>query len=178
MGVVKTLDPKRPHYAAPRLISPQDRLDAFDCGKEPLNDFLKSRALDNEGKASRTYVICAAAGEDAGAVVAYYSLAAGAVARSDVPGQMRRNMPNPVPVMVLGRMAVDRRHAGKGLGKAMLKQAVQRVIEAANLIGARAMVVHAIDDEAVAFYTPFGFQLFPNTGRTLFLPIQTIVAAL
>ncbi len=177
MGVVENPAPER-RYAAPRPIAPEDRFDAFDCGKEPLNDFLKRRALDNEGKASRTYVVCAAAGEDAGAVVAYYSLAAGAVARSDVPARLRRNMPNPVPVMVLGRMAVDRRHAGKGLGKAMLKEAAQRVVEAANVVGARAMVVHAIDDEAIAFYTPFGFQVFPNAGRTLFLPIQTIAAAL
>ena len=178
MGVVESLPSERPRYTAPRLIALDDRLDGFDCGKEPLNDFLKSRALDNEGKASRTYVICAAAGEDAGAVIAYYSLAAGAVARSDLAGPLRRNMPNPVPVMVLGRMAVDSRHAGKGLGKAMLKEAIQRVTEAANVVGARAMVVHAIDDEAVAFYTQFGFQVFPAASRTLFLPIQTIVGAL
>lgn len=178
MGVGEYLAVDHPRYAAPRAIGADDRLDRFDCGKEPLNDFLKTRALENEGKASRTYVICSAAGEDAGGVVAYYTLAAGAVARSDAPGPLRRNMPNPLPVMVLGRMAVDSRHAGKGLGKAMLKEAIQRVAETATIIGARAMIVHAIDDEAVAFYTPFGFQLFPAASRTLFLPIETVAAAL
>lgn len=178
MGVVETLAAERPRYTAPALISPQSRFDGFDCGKKPLDDFLKRRALDNEGKASRTYVICSAVGEDTGAVVAFYTLCAGAVARADAPRALARNMPNPLPVMVLGRMAVDRRHSGKGLGKAMLKEAMQRTLEASNIVGARAMVVHAIDDQAVTFYTPFGFQMFPSESRTLFLPIGTIAAAL
>lgn len=178
MGVIGKEASDQPRYTAPRPIAADDHVESFDCGKEPLNRFLKSRALENEGKASRTYVICSAAGDDAGAVVAYYTLAAGAVARSDAPGPLRRNMPNPLPVMVLGRMAVDGRHAGKGMGKAMLKEAIQRVAQTATVVGTRAMIVHAIDDEAAAFYTPFGFQLFPAGGRTLFLPIETVAAAL
>lgn len=178
MGIVESLPAGRPPYTAPRLIRADDKLDGFDCGKEALNDFLKSRALDSEGKSSRTYAITSAAGEDAGAVIAYYTLAAGAVLRPEVPGALHRNMPNPLPVMVLGRMAVDRRHAGKGLGKAMLKEAMQRALETSGVVGARALVVHAIDDDAMGFYTPFGFQIFPAGSRTLFLPIETIASAL
>src|SRR3546814_18305739 len=79
-------------------------------------------------------------------------------------------MPNPLPVMVLGRMAVEQHHAGAGLGKAMLREAMRRVLEASEKVGARALVVHAIDDEAVTFYTQFGFQIFPIGSLTLFLP--------
>lgn len=178
MGSVEALPAGRPPYTEPRPIGAGDRLDAFDCGKEPLNDFLRQRALKNEGRASRTYVITSATGDDAGAVVAFYTISTGAVPLEEAPGNVRRNMPNPVPVMVLGRMAVDRRHARKGLGAGMLRQALQRVLEASRMVGARAVVVHAIDDEAVTFYTNYGFRLFPSGSRTLFLPIETIANSL
>jgi GNAT superfamily N-acetyltransferase len=151
---------------------------AFDCGKQPLNDFLRKRALGNEGKASRTYVVTAVSGEFAGEVVAYYTLAAGAVRLEESPKKLSRNMPNPLPVMVLGRLAVDTRFEGRGIGKAMLREAMQRVLRASQGIGARALVVHAIDDEALAFYARFGFQPFPPGSRTVWLPIETIAAAL
>lgn len=178
MGSVEALRQGHPPYTEPRPINPEDRLEAFDCGKQPLNDFLRQRALKNEGRASRAYVVLSTTGEDAGSVIAFYTLSTGAVPLEEAPGRVRRNMPNPIPVMVLGRMAVDRRHAGKGLGAAMLRQALQRVIEASKTIGARAVVVHAIDDEAVTFYTRYGFQLFPTGSRTLFLPIETIAGSL
>lgn len=174
MGSVEQLTAGKPAYSTPRPISPDDRLDRFDCGKPALNDFLRRRALKNEGKASRTYGVCSAAGE----VVAFYTLAAGAVELEEVPGSLRRNMPNPLPIMVLGRMAVDLSHAGRGLGKGMMREAMQRVLEASRNVGARALVVHAIDDEAVTFYTPFGFHAFPTGNRTLFLPVETIAASL
>lgn len=174
MGNVEQLAAGKPLYEAPRPISPDDRLAGFDCGRPALNDFLRKRALKNEGKASRTYVVSSSAGE----VVAFYTLATGAVEHDGAPGALKRNMPNPLPVMVLGRMAVDLAHVRKGLGKAMLREAMQRVLEASRTIGARALIVHAIDDDAITFYTPFGFQAFPTGSRTLFLPIETIAAAL
>lgn len=174
MGSVEQFSAGKPQYEAPRPISSDDRLDAFDCGKPPLDDFLRRRALNNEGKASRTFVVRAANGE----VVAYYTLAAGAIQLADVPKKLQRNMPNPVPVMVLGRMAVDRRHTGRKLGQGMLREAMQRVLEASTTIGARTLIVHAIDDEAVTFYTRYGFQVFPAGTRTLFLPIETIAKSL
>lgn len=178
MGIVEQLPASRQPYIPPRPIQSSDQLEGFDCGKLPLNDYLTHKALKNEGKASRTYVVIGTTGETAGAVAAYYSLSTGAVSFDEAPGWARRNMPNPIPVFVLGRLAVDLRHQGFGLGKAMLKQAFARSAEAANLAGARALVVHAIDDEAVGFYTPYGFRRFPTDSRTLFLPIETVIDSL
>jgi GNAT superfamily N-acetyltransferase len=174
MGVVEQLPAGQKPYGAPRPIDKGDVVVGFSCGKLPLDDFLKQQAIKNEGKASRTYVVAAQSGEDAGKVVAYYTLAAGAVNRDDAPGWAKRNMPNPLPVVVLGRLAVDSRHQGKGLGKHLMREAMQRTLEAARHIGARALVVHAIDDEAVSFYVPYGFQGFPTERRTLCVPIETI----
>lgn len=178
MGIVETLPTDRKPYAAPRAIEADHSIADFDCGKQALNDWLKQRALKNEGKASRTYVVCSAAGEDAGSVIAYYTLAMGAVAHDDAPSWAKRNMPNPIPVTVLGRLAVDAKHHGKGLGQAMMKEAIQRTLEASRTIGARALIVHAIDDEAIGFYVPFGLQRFPADSRTMFLPIETLVESL
>jgi len=168
----------RPSYSAPTPITPAHRIEAFACGKAPLDEWLKAHALDNEGKASRTYVVTALTGEDAGAVVAYYTLAYGSVAREEVTRKIRHGLPNPVPVMVLGRLAVDVRHAGKGLGPSLLREAMQRSLEASAIAGMRALLVHALDDDAVSFYAKFGFQIFPSGSRTLFLPVETIRASL
>lgn len=178
MGIVKSLPAGRKPYSPPRRIDASDQLGRFDCGKEPLNDWLAHRAIKNEGKASRTYVVTANAGEDAGQIVGFYTLAAGYVSHSQSPGWARRNMPNPLPVIVLGRLAVDVRHQGHGIGKALLREALQRALEASESVGVRAVIVHAIDDEAVGFYAGFGFQRFPTDSRTMFLPIKTIADAL
>jgi GNAT superfamily N-acetyltransferase len=153
-------------------------VECFDCGKPPLNDFLKRWALKNEGKASRTYVVGCATGENVGNVAGYYTLANGAIIHDEAPGWAKRNMPNPIPVLVLGRLAVDAGHQGKRVGQSLVREAFQRSLEASRIAGARALVVHAVDDEAVSFYTPFGFRRFPTDGRTLFLPIETINDAL
>ena len=174
MGVVEELGSSRPAYAPPSPINADHRLDSFECGKAPLDDWLRVHALKNEAKASRTYVTVAQAGEQAGSVIAYYTLAYGSVVREEVPRKIRQGLPNPVPVMVLGRLAVDRRHSGKAIGPAMLREALQRTIEASSIAGLRALIVHAIDDEAVGFYARYGFQVFPAGTRTLFLPIETL----
>lgn len=161
-----------PRYARPRAISPDDTLDRFDCGKPALDDFLRRRALRNEGKASRTYVVTLA-----GVIVAYYTMSAGAVRLAEAPRPLTRNMPDPLPVVVLGRMAVDRGHAGRGLGQAMLREALQRALDASRSVGVRALLVHAIDDEAVGFYLRYGFVRFLSEGLTLFLPVETIAGA-
>lgn len=178
MGVVEQLPIGQKPYSVPRPIKKGDGIAGFDCGKLSLDDFLKQQALKNEGKSSRTIVVLSQAGEDAGDVVAYYTLAVGAVNREEAPGWAKRNMPNPIPVIVLGRLAVDSRHQGKGVGKHLMREAMQRTLEASRLIGARALMVHAIDDEAVSFYVPYGFQTFPTNSRTLFLPIETIANSL
>lgn len=170
MGIVELAG--RPFYQAPVAIEPKHRIDEFDCGKESLNVWLQAHAIDNEGRASRTYVIA-----DAGMRVwAYYTLALGSVIRAEVPRKYRHGLPNPVPVMVLGRLAVDRRHGGRRIGPHMLKEAMQRTLLIEKQAGALALIVHAIDDEAVGFYAKYGFQVFPAGTRTMFLPIETIRA--
>jgi GNAT superfamily N-acetyltransferase len=111
-------------------------------------------------------------------VVGYYCLSAGSVEHGDVPLALKRNMPPVVPVFVLGRMAVDKGYQGHGLGGGMLKDALRRSAAVAHDIGARAVLVHAIDREAVPFYVQYGFQIFPEGSLTLYLPMPTIAGGL
>ncbi len=160
-------------YAPPRPITQNDRLDDFSCGKPALDGWLKTHALASESRSARTYVVTRAE-----AVAAYYCLASGSVSRAEMPGKLRHGLPAAVPVMLLGRLAVDPRHTGHGLGGAMLKQAMQRTAQASQIAGVRALIVHAIDQEASGFYSRHGFQVVPAGGLTLLLPIETIIAAI
>lgn len=178
MGVVGELGAPEPSYTPPVPLTADHRLDRFACGKLSLDEWLRTHALDNEDKASRTYVVTAQAGPAAGDVVAYYTLAYGSVLRQEVPKKIRQGLPNPVPVMVLGRLAVDKDHGGRGIGQALLREAMQRTAEASQIAGLRALIVHAIDDDAVGFYAKYGFQRFPAGSRTLFLPIETLREAI
>jgi predicted N-acetyltransferase YhbS len=145
----------------------------FDCGKQPLNDWLKERALQSEGRSARCFVVC----EDT-RVVGYYCLSAGAVERDKLSGKLRRNMPDVVPVIVMGRLAIDSAMQGRRLGRALQKDALLRVLAASKEVGARALLVHAIDDEVVPFYRAYGFQSLANDTRTMFLPLETIADGL
>lgn len=139
---------------APERLRPDHEPSRFDSGTPVLDDWLRRRALRNqESGASRTYVICAR-----GRVVGYYALAAGAVARGEATGRTRRKMPDPVPVMVIGRLAIDSAYQGKGLGSALLRDAVLRTLQAADIAGIRALLVHAISEEARGFYECRGFS--------------------
>ena len=161
--------------SAPEPISDIHDLSRFDCGKAALNDWLRSRAARSEGLSSRCYVVCAGR-----TVVGYYSLSTGAERHNGAgraPRALRANMPDPTPVMVLGRLAVDKEFQGRGIGKDMLRDALQRVLAASRVVGARAVIVHAIDDEAVPFYAGFGFHSFAGDARTMFLPIESIKRA-
>jgi len=141
----------------PRLLRADDDIGAFDCGVPVLNDWLKRRALVNHlSGASRTYVVTAK-----GRVVAFYCLSAGAIEHAAAPGSIRRNMPEPIPVVVMGRLAVDQGLQGKGLGPALLQHAIERVQEAAAITGIRALLVHAKDEKAAGFYKRFGFAASP-----------------
>ncbi|MGA7712258.1 MAG: GNAT family N-acetyltransferase [Rhizomicrobium sp.] len=156
----------------PEPISDAHDLSRFDCGKAALNDWLRFRAARSEGLSSRCYVVCAER-----LVVGYYSLSTGAERHNGAgrtPRALRANMPDPTPVMVLGRLAVDKEFHGRGIGGGMLKDALRRVLAASHMIGARALIVHAIDDDVVLFYARFGFKPFPDDGRTMFLPMEAI----
>lgn len=166
------IDPIR--LRQPEPLQARHNLAQFECGKPPLDQWLRSHAMANEGKSSRTFVLC----DDGNIVLAYYTLATGSVARTEMPRRIRHDLPNPVPVMVLGRLAIDRRCQGLKLGAALLREAMLRTLRVSEQAGVRALVVHAIDDEAIAFYTRYGFQVFPPETRTLLLPVETMAAAL
>lgn len=159
---------------APTPLTPGHDVTAFDCGEPALDNWLKHRALKNESRFSRTYVVCAG-----DRVVGYYALSAGAVERAAAPGKLRRNAPDAVPVSVIGRLAVDREWAGRGLGADLLADALRRIALASQSIGIGAVLVQAKDARARAFYLACAeFVEFPADRRTLFLPIETVVGAL
>ncbi len=160
--------------SAPESLSSKHDTSGFDCGVDSLNDWLKLRALKNQvSGASRTFVVC-----QAQQVVAYYALASSAVAVESATGRVRRNMPNPIPVVVLGRLAIDQSQQGKGLGRALVRDACVRILAAADAIGIRAVLVHALSTDAKAFYEQVGFEPSPLDPMTLMATLADIQAGL
>jgi len=153
---------------APEPIAPDHEIDTFESGVAALDEWLKRRARRNEAEgASRTFVICVER-----RVVGYFSLSAGSILHATATGRVRRNMPEPVPALLLGRLAVDRTWQGKGLGADLLRDAVLRAIVAAETVGVRAILVHAISDEAKSFYERHGFRPSPIEPMTLMITIE------
>ena len=160
--------------SAPQHLSAEDDLSAFDSGVPDLDEWLRRRAAGNEATgASRTYVVRAA-----GRVVGYYALAAGGVAQATATGRVRRNMPDPVPVMVLGRLAVDRNCQGRGIAKGLLRDAILRTLQVARMAGIRALLVHAISPEAKRFYEHCGFLASSVDPMTLMITVADAERAL
>jgi GNAT superfamily N-acetyltransferase len=153
---------------APAPLAAHHELEGFESGVVALDEWLKRRARRNEVEgASRTFVVCAGR-----RVVGYYSLAAGSILHVEATGKVRRNMPDPVPALLLGRLAVDRSWHGKGLGGDLLQDAVLRAVGAAETVGIRALLVHAISEQAKAFYERHGFRPSPIEPSTLMITIQ------
>lgn len=153
--------------AAPRLLEAADDVGQFDCGVPALNDWLKKRALVNHlSGASRSYVATVDR-----RIAAFYCLSAGAIQHAAAPGNIRRNMPEPVPVIVMGRLAVDVGFQGRGLGPALLQHALERTQELAKGAGIRALLVHAKDEVAAKFYGRFGFVPSPLDAMTLLVRV-------
>lgn len=147
-------------------------VDRFACGKPTLDDWLKRRARAAEGKTARTYVVLAGS-----RIAAYYCVSTGAVSRADWPKKFQRNMPDPIPVLLLGRLAVDQDFQGHGLGADLLLHCLRQSLAVAAKVGTRACVVHPLDVDATRFYAKYGFLPMAQDSQAMFLPIETIAKA-
>ena len=154
---------------APQPLTADHQLNTFNCGETSLDEWLKRRALLNQSNgASRTFVVV----DENQLVMGYYALAAGAVHHQDATRSIRQNMPDPIPVMVLARLAVDIRTQGMQLGAGLLRDAVDRSLAVAKNTGVRALLVHALHERAKQFYLYFGFQASPVHPLTLMLRLK------
>ena len=169
-----TFEQTQTRFNPPEKLNSSHQIDKFDCGNIQLNDWLKQRAFKNEAqRASRTYVISIEK-----IVLAYYCLSNGAIAQTISTGKVKRNMPNPIPVMIVGRLAVDCNYQGNGLGKALLRDAILRTLQASEIAGIRAILVEAISEEAKQFYEKCGFTASPLTPMTLMITVNDAIAFL
>jgi predicted N-acetyltransferase YhbS len=158
----------------PVPLADHHEIEEFNSGEASLDGWLRRRARANQvSGASRTFVVC-----EGKKVVGYYALASGAVTVETAAGRFRRNMPDPIPVAVLARLAVDRGWQGKGLGRALFRDAARRVAQAADAIGIRGIVVHAISAEAKKFYLALGFDPSPREPMMLMVTLPDVRAAL
>jgi GNAT superfamily N-acetyltransferase len=160
--------------SAPEPLTEHHQLAEFDSGEPSLDDWLKRRAIRNQSSdASRTYVVC-----DAQAVIGYYCLAAGAIGHSEAPSALRRNRPDPIPVLVLGRLAIHKAHQQAGIGTALLSDAIRRAVQASEIAGVTALLVHALSENAKRFYRSRGFVESPVKPMTMCLLLATVKKAL
>jgi GNAT superfamily N-acetyltransferase len=158
--------------STPQPLADHHELSEFQSGVSSLDEWLKRRARANQASgASRTFVVCESA-----RVVAYYALASGAVSATSATGKFRRNMPEPIPVAILARLAIDQSYHRRGLGRAMFRDSALRVLNAADEIGIRGMIVHAISEEAKSFYIALGFDPSPLDPMTLMVTLADIRA--
>lgn len=158
----------------PEPLNDDHLIDGFASGAPTLDNWLKRKARTNQASgASRTYVLCRGQ-----RVVGFYALAAGSVSHDLAPRKLRQNMPDPIPVIVLGRLAIDASEQGTGLGSALLRDAVMRITAAAQEVGIAAILVHALNDRAKAFYQGAGFVETAAEPMTLFVRIKDIKAML
>ncbi|WP_123101560.1 GNAT family N-acetyltransferase [Acidithiobacillus sulfuriphilus] len=162
-------------YEPVRKLTPTDMVDGFDCGQAALNQFLQRYALVNQkANSAQTYICC-----QENVVVGFYSLAAGSVDPESAPPRVMKGLArHPVPVLILARLAVDRNHQGKGLGKALLKDALLRTAQAADIAGIRCLLVHAKDEAARQWYEAWDFEPSPTDPYHLFLMLKDLKALL
>lgn len=165
---------KAPGVLAPERLGAHHDLTHFRNGRhDSLDSWLRDRALASEGLSARTYVVCAA--EAPARVVGYYAISTAMAHRAGLPtAKLRRGMPDEVPLLLIGRLAIDVGYQKRGLGTDLLIDALRRCLVAAETAGARAIITHAIDDDAVAFYERHGFLRCPLGERTMLMPIETV----
>jgi GNAT superfamily N-acetyltransferase len=160
------------NFTPPEPLATHHAIADFSCGNTSLDDWLKKRALANQSSgATRTFVVLADE-----KVVGYYALASGAISTQSVQGSFRRNMPDPIPVVILARLAIDTSCQGKGVGRALFRDAALRVMQAADAIGIRGIIVHAISQQAKDFYIALGFDVSPLEPMTLIISLKNLRA--
>lgn len=167
--------PNKPPLSAVELLGPKHDTAEFDCGKHvSLADWLKRLARMNQASGdTRTYVV-----HRDFKVIGYYSLAPGSISRIAATVRASKSAPEPVPIVLLARLAVDRREQGQSLGPALLKDALRRAYAGAEIVGGRAILVHAIDAEAAGFYRKYGFEPCPGLELHLMLLMKDLRASL
>jgi hypothetical protein len=160
----------------PEPLGQRHDLSRFSCGRPELDAWLRDQALDSEGRSARTYVVCTGSSIVAG----YYCIATGSVERQALPSKMKRarGLPKQIPVAIIGRLARDQTFSGTGLGRDLLQDALRRILAAAQIIGIRAVLVHALDADAAAFWRSQDFIESQIGSGTFFLPVETIASAL
>jgi predicted N-acetyltransferase YhbS len=155
----------------PAILKGGHNLKQFDCGRPEITGWLRNRAIEaSKAGTAVTYVACRGGKR----VVAYYALAAGSLSHDLAPRSLRRNTPDPIPVFILARLGVDTTEQGKGLGKQMMSDAMRRSLQGARIIGARALLVHALDSSLVAYYQSLGFMPLGAYQQTLYIPMATL----
>lgn len=160
-------------FARPRPIEATDEVAQFDCGEQTLNNWLNLRAIKNEADGNaRTFVTVE---RESNLIAGYYCLSSNSLAHELADGPLRRNAPDPIPTILIGRLAVDQRFKGQGLGASLLQNALLKGIEAALHVGSRAFMVDALDDTAVAFYSKFDFRRLPGSGRLMYLRTKDVM---
>lgn len=164
-------------FRSPRPLTASDDVSRFDCGEQSLNNWLNLRAIKNEATgASRTFVSIES---ETDRIAGYYCLSASSLRQEDAPGKVTRNMPDPVPVILLGRLAVDQDFKGRSLGASLLQDALLKGVEASRILGARAFLVDALDSDAERFYEKFGFTLMPPASkRAMYLLVKDAEATI
>jgi GNAT superfamily N-acetyltransferase len=150
-------------FRSPRPLAASDDVSKFDCGEQSLNHWLNLRAIKNQATgASRTFI---SVDSETDTIAGYYCLSASSLRLEDAPSKVTRNMPDPVPVILIGRLAVEQAFKGRGLGASLLQDALLKGIEASRILGARAFIVDALDSNAERFYEKFGFTPMPPASK-------------
>lgn len=163
---------KNPKLSKPAVLKAGHVLTGFDCGEESLNAWLNKRALPAiAARTANTFVVCRGK-----RVVGYFSLSNGAAVHADTSAKVRQNMPDPIPATVLGRLAIDKTEAGKGLGEDLLQDAAKRALAGAKYSAARLLIVHALNDKATRFYEKHGFKALKGDTNALYIPLDTLAA--
>ncbi|MBL4659277.1 MAG: GNAT family N-acetyltransferase [Alcanivoracaceae bacterium] len=155
----------------PSVLDSKNLLESFDCGNDTLNEWLSKRALKNQDNgAIRTFVI-----SNKQKVIGYYALTSGSIERLSAPKSLSRNMPEPIPVAILARLAIDVNYQGQQLGARLLRDAMKRILSVSQNIGIKAMMVHAISESAKEFYLSYGFKESTNNSMLLFYSVKDII---